>query len=963
MSDTSYQQESWMVVGMDTSLASEDFAVTPQPLGQWHLAWRRFRRHPLALIGGCMVLVAVVLALIGPALSPVMPVVADFYRRAGLPPTAAVGADFFHENQPPLLWPFHWRYLMGTDALGIPVLAYTLLGFRPALELGVLGSLSASITGIIIGGIAGYFGGRLGALLMRLADAVLAVPLLPLLVLVSVFLTDRGVPVYVLLFGLAGWPSVARLAFSYCLSLREQEFVLAARALGVSDMRTIFRHMLPNMASVLVVSFTLNVALFIIVEANLDFLGAGLSVITWGGALANAYYSSAISVGYWWQVVFPMAALLFTTLGINFLGDGLSDALDVTRGGVLVDQISKKTGRTTRWIGWMRERAAVVIAPGLTLSHRLARSSALRAVDEWTSGLQRALVVGVQAIGHRFPIGEEGMVEQARQLSSPWLVYGPIVLAFLAVGLVFLYGHSPLNYAPNFPPPTPYAEVLGQSTYDAIPRPSGGWNLFLVDRRARLVFEQVDAQGRRHSIQLVAPHSSAGARPALAATKDHILGVWVSHGSLMGAWLGTRPLVPFVVTRGVIDHPFVIGRAHHFAVLFQQLHTGRSDIYQAWVPLQRGQPVRMQRLVRSQDVALYPRGAIDGSGALDLIYLERCCEETAWRIIFRCFDRHGRPLARPHVLDTVYYAPQSGRGVTLYGTVPPQWGLDMRSASDGSVWAAWSGNQALSISHWSRNGRPLLSPQGIGFVSPAEPLALVLVRDGGEVFTSYESVERTFIGAIAFDRFGRSSGAIERVNFEPGERSHNPQAGISGGLPAVVWQEAQSNGRTIVEGTTYRPAVPPDLATRFGLNIGSVWANMLLLVLGSLTMGLLFTVVNVPFVALTIVLSACTGRLFRGPLRWQVYTAVLSAALALTFAVPSTLPPFVIGLQGLIAPLEPLYRWLGVAGAVFVGYWIGHHLAREQEPLLRATAMALSALYFIAVMYAALSIQFEMGQV
>jgi peptide/nickel transport system permease protein len=202
-------------------------------------------------------------------------------------------------------------------------------GARVSLEVGLISAALTMVIAIVVGGTAGYFGGWIDAVVMRITDVFLTLPFLPLLILLSFYLSKGSVWLIVLIFGVLSWPGAARLVRGYYLTFRQQEFTEAARAVGVSDTRIIFRHILPNAMSPVIVATTLAVAGFIGAEAAIDFLGVGIKSpnVSWGLSLSNA--QNYFGEGNWWWALFPGLFLLITTLSINFLGDGLRDALDV----------------------------------------------------------------------------------------------------------------------------------------------------------------------------------------------------------------------------------------------------------------------------------------------------------------------------------------------------------------------------------------------------------------------------------------------------------------------------------------------------------------------------------------------------------------------------------------------------------------------------------------------------------
>lgn len=286
---------------------------------------RAFFRHRAAVTSG-IVLVAILLACLA------APLVA---RQLATDPDAI---DLLARLQPPTA-----AHPLGTDELGRDLLVRLLYGGRVSLFVGLAGALVTAAIGTVIGVISGYVGGRLDAFLMRLTDAVIALPLLPLLiVLAAVDLARLGVPAelatgaaasvarIVVIVALFGWTTVARLARAATLSLREREFVLAARALGVPDRRILIRHILPGVASPVVVATTLSIGHVILAESVLSFLGLGVQppLATWGTMLTHA---QELVFDAPWLALWPGLAIFVTVLAFNLLGDGLQDALDPRR--------------------------------------------------------------------------------------------------------------------------------------------------------------------------------------------------------------------------------------------------------------------------------------------------------------------------------------------------------------------------------------------------------------------------------------------------------------------------------------------------------------------------------------------------------------------------------------------------------------------------------------------------------
>ena len=215
-----------------------------------------------------------------------------------------------------------------TQQLQYDVLTLVVNGIGLSLLISVGATVISTIIGTIVGGVAGYFGGWLDTILMRIVDALLAMPLIYLILVFSEFLGGGSWLTVMIIFALLGWLQTARLVRSVMLSLRGEDYVDAARVAGVSEMRIIFRHLLPNALSPIIVAATLSIAAFITAEAFVSFVGYGIdpATPTLGNILSGA--QQAIGSGNWWWAVFPGVAIVLIVLGINFMGDGLQDALD-----------------------------------------------------------------------------------------------------------------------------------------------------------------------------------------------------------------------------------------------------------------------------------------------------------------------------------------------------------------------------------------------------------------------------------------------------------------------------------------------------------------------------------------------------------------------------------------------------------------------------------------------------------
>jgi peptide/nickel transport system permease protein len=278
---------------------------------EWRLFLRRLARRRTALFGLGVVAVVLFTAVAAPLMSAFDPIEQNIAERLKAPGTRDTSGRL---------------HLLGTDHLGRDLLARILFGARPALMVGFAAVLISGVLGMVAGLIAGYFGGRVDDVLMRLADIQLAFPFI-LLAIAVIGVLGPSLPTIIAVIGVSSWVVYARVVRGTVLSLTEREFVQAALALGGGDRWVLIRHILPNAFTPWMVVATLDMARVIVIESALSFLGLGVQppTPTWGGMLADGrvYISTA-----WWLATFPGLAILVTVLGINLFGDGLRDTLD-----------------------------------------------------------------------------------------------------------------------------------------------------------------------------------------------------------------------------------------------------------------------------------------------------------------------------------------------------------------------------------------------------------------------------------------------------------------------------------------------------------------------------------------------------------------------------------------------------------------------------------------------------------
>jgi oligopeptide transport system permease protein len=299
----------------------------------WRDAWKRLLKNKLAVFGLVVIAIIAIAVIIGPYF---------LHKFAGITPAGMPTSGDLFKSSPP-----SWRNWMGTDDAGRDIFARVLQGGRISLMVGIISTIVSLVVGVSYGAIAGYLGGRIDNLMMRIVDIMYSIPyILIVIVLLSVFGGPntpewiqsmannfgggQGLSQIFLLFfalGLVSWLTMARVVRGQILSLKNQEFVMAARATGVSTPAIIFRHLVPNALGPVIVYATLTIPSVMLTEAFLSFLGIGVQApyASWG-SLANEGIKN-ISI-FPWQLIFPGVTMALTLFSLNFLGDGLRDALD-----------------------------------------------------------------------------------------------------------------------------------------------------------------------------------------------------------------------------------------------------------------------------------------------------------------------------------------------------------------------------------------------------------------------------------------------------------------------------------------------------------------------------------------------------------------------------------------------------------------------------------------------------------
>ncbi len=288
------------------NLSVSSLVITESGSSLWRDAWHRLKRNRLAVAGGVTLLLLATACVLGPLLSPFS------YAEQNLDNTFAPPGSG------------HW---LGTDQLGRDQLVRVLYGGRISLGVGLCATFVALTIGVVYGAVAGYLGGRTDAVMMRLVDIIYALPFTIFVILLMVFL-GRNIVLLFVAIGAVEWLTMARIVRGQIMSLKKMEFIEAARSLGYSHSRIIFRHLLPNALGPIIVYTTLTIPAVMLLEAFLSFLGLGVQppMSSWGTLIKDGAEKME---EYWWLLVFPGALFSLTLFSLNFLGDGLRDALDV----------------------------------------------------------------------------------------------------------------------------------------------------------------------------------------------------------------------------------------------------------------------------------------------------------------------------------------------------------------------------------------------------------------------------------------------------------------------------------------------------------------------------------------------------------------------------------------------------------------------------------------------------------
>ncbi|QSX06164.1 ABC transporter permease [Sedimentibacter sp. zth1] len=294
---------SFEIIGIDEN---EGEVISRPRVSYFKDAWRRFKQNKVALLALCILVLLIVMVVIGPALSG--------YSYQAVDKTA--------RNVSPSL--SHW---FGTDKLGRDLFARVWVGGRVSIIIGIVGALISTVIGCIYGGVAAYFGGKVDIIMMRILEVLISIPYLIVVILMSIIFKSKSLAILILAMTITGWCGMARLVRGQMLQIKNEDYILATKAMGVSPWKIVTKYMIPNTISVVIVSITFDIPGYIFSEAFLSYIGLGIQPpgTSWG-ALASA--AQAQFTHYPFQLFYPSLMIALTMLSFTLMGDGLRDALD-----------------------------------------------------------------------------------------------------------------------------------------------------------------------------------------------------------------------------------------------------------------------------------------------------------------------------------------------------------------------------------------------------------------------------------------------------------------------------------------------------------------------------------------------------------------------------------------------------------------------------------------------------------
>ncbi len=541
------------------------------------------------------------------------------------------------------------------------------------------------------------------------------------------------------------------------------------------------------------------------------------------------------------------------------------------------------------------------------------------------------------------------------------LVLIPVLVLFLAIGVIFLAAHAPRTWASHWTDPVIVAPENGASEFGTASTGRSSWDLLWVnDQTNQLIFSRALSTGAFTAQQI---DSGDVHQPTLVRAGGYEVGVWVHNfnGSteLKGEVLQPavqRRTFTLIVTKVPIEHPYLFAAPHGaIGLVFSWQKHGNFDVYLTTLTPGAKHFGVIHRLTASQYYSFYPRAVTDGRGGIDLLHLESCCSQQGWNVELRRYSSDGHPLSPTSIVHAIRYpgqAPDVG-----------QWGEDLRTDSSGNVWGAFGGLFGAFLFGADATGKVIHPAVLVDPTGPApQSIAIAVGRGGGYVFWEQPYSLGSYVLSRQFDSSLRLGGP-ERVEYLSGHQT-NPHAAVVRSIPSIIWQSWSDSGSPEFEITSHRSAQGPNLAQRLGLGLGNPWEEAAVLSVGSFVLATLATAVNLMIVVVLALIGMLLVRATRRlPGRWLIYSCFLTVVLYAAFVVPGGGPTlFLTSLPALGLAAVP-FGILASLGSMFFVTWVGQTALKRIDDMYRAAIMAFLSIYFIAFLEAAVFIQQRIGYI
>ena len=539
------------------------------------------------------------------------------------------------------------------------------------------------------------------------------------------------------------------------------------------------------------------------------------------------------------------------------------------------------------------------------------------------------------------------------------LLIVPVLLLFVASGIIFLAAHAPRTWASHWASPVSVTEGAGPAEYGAAHGPAG-WDLLWVDdNHNTLVLSDAGRLYRRVTVD-----RGDVTEPSLLRSGSVEFGAWV-HNSNGGSSVmalersAGEPLKTFTVVQGSqpIEHPYVFqAGVNRFGIIFSWQKRGNFENYVSWVNAGSSHASRPLRLDNAQFYSFYPRAVAARSGNFGVLYLDQCCQQTIWNVLYRTYDRSGHPIGRSHLLYQI-------TGYSSNREISPQWGEDLHVDSAGNVWGAFTGDVGIWVFEAGPGGDIIRGPRLLALqAGSTEAVDMAITGRGGYLLWEEQYDLGAFVDSQKFDSNLRAVGSPERVVYGSGSQT-NPHAQVVDGKTDVIWQTVSRGSTSTFDVSQSRGNIQPTIAQRLGLGLGNPWGELAVLLISSLGFATLTATMNIILVLTIGFVGWLALRLLRSVRsKWVVYACLLTLALYYIFVAPGGPLFFLDTIPSLGLAAMP-FGFIAAAGALgFVG-WVGGVGLKRVDDVYRAGIMAYLGVYFFAFLEAAVFIQQRLGYI